>query len=339
MQIHELNQPRKSNITEVDLFGPGSVFNVAKQVVKNPKALGSSSALGAAQQAAVQSSAQGSAEKLAAQGYRVGASAVAKVNLAQQLQAVQQNSAVQQQVKNLTGQWLSQAAQAVDNVKARNISEASVVISNPEGTKDPAERKLLDLFYQQQAAKGQVSGTTPDAAQQPVVPDNADRTAVNKKIQDIASVFATWADSKLSIPNQGIDMNSIRGDSQYKQALNDQLTRVAIESLANPTSAAATKAVNDYFTLAIAAIQTEVNNRRASQGGQAQATQAAATSPQEQDTQVLTMLQQQGIPVTRANLEKLGQLMANSSGSNTIRNTGNPILNAIARIAGMRIST
>lgn len=338
MQIHELNQPRKSNITEVDLVGPGGIFNVAKQVFKNPRALGSASALGSAEQAAAQSSAQASAEKLAAQGYTVGGSRPPRVNLAQTLQAVQQNSAVQQQVRQLTSQWMSQAPQAVNNVRARSVlPEAAVVIRDPENTSDPAERRLLDLFYQQQASRGQVSGTTPGENQRPAEPDAADRTAVNKQLQDIADVFATWADSKLSVPAEGIDMRALRADPQYQQTLSNQLTRVAIESLANPNSPTATKAVNEYFNLAIAAIQTEVNNRKSAQGGQT--ARAAATAPQEQDTQVLTLLQQQGIPVTRANLEKLGQIMANSSGSNTIRNTGNPILNAIARIAGMRIST
>lgn len=337
MQIHELNRPRKSNITEVDLVGPGGIFNVAKQVFKNPRALGSSSALGSAELAAAQSSAQASAQKLAAQGYTVGGSRPPRVNLAQTLPAVQQNPAVQQQVRQLTNQWMSQAAQAVNNVKARNVLPEAVVIGNPENTRDPAERRLLDLFYQQQASRGQVSGTTSGENQRPAEPDAADRTAVNKQLQDIADVFATWADSKLSVPSEGIDMRALRADPQYQQTLSNQLTRVAIESLANPNSPTATKAVNEYFNLAIAAIQTEVNNRKSAQGGQT--ARAAATTPQEQDTQVLTLLQQQGIPVTRANLEKLGQLMANSSGSNTIRNTGNPILNAIARIAGMRIST
>jgi hypothetical protein len=337
MQIHELNQPRKSQVNEVEVSGPGGIFNVGKQVLKNPKALVSSPALGAAQQAAAQSSAAASAQKLAAQGYKVGASRKPPVTLAQQLQTVQQNPAVQQQVNNLTAQWQSQAGAVVTAARSRRTLPEAVVISNPETTKDPDERKLLDLYYRQQAAKGEVTGTTPETPAQPETPNSQDRAAVNSQLQDVASAFARWSDSKLA--TGGITMDQIRTRSEYKQVLNDQLTAIAVQSLANPNSPAATAAINTYFNTAIAAIQTEVNNRQSSTST-AGAQQSAAPVAADNDTEVLNTLQQQGIPVTRASLEKLGQLLAAANNGNySVRNTGNRLLNSIARLAGMRITT
>lgn len=354
MQIHELNQPRKSQVNEVDLVGPGSIFNVGRQVLKNPKAFINSAQLGAAQQAAAQASAAASAQKLAnpnavrrALGnpaYNVGGSLPTTVTLPQALQAVMQNPAVQQQVKNLTAQWQAQAPTVVTAARTRqNISEA---IGNPEATKDPAERKLLDMFYQQQAAKAAAAksggtGTAPETPEKPVVPTANDKAVVNTQLQDIASAFERWSDPRLSIANvpgvPPITMNQIRDNSAYKQALNDQLTKIAIQSFADPKSPATTQAINTYFNRAIAAMQTEVKNRQASDST---AARPAASTGQaaENDIEVLNLLQQQGISVSRADLQKLGQLLATANNGNYgIRNTGNAMLNAVARLAGMRV--
>jgi len=334
MQIHELNQPRKSQINEVDLVGPGSIFNVGRQVLKNPKALISSSALGAAQQSAAQSSAARSAAKLAKQGYQVGASVPASVTLAQALQAVMQNPAVQQQVNNLTAQWQAQAVAIVNAARTRqNMSEA-VVIGNPETTKDPAERKLLDLYYRQQAAKDSSAGTAAATPTTPATPDAADKAAVNTQLQDIALAFERWSDPRLAAG--GITMNQIRNNATYKQMLSDQLTTIAIQSLADPKSPAATQAINTYFNTAIAAIQAEVKNRETATTATAAQPAAAAAAPT--DAEILTQLQQQGVSLTRAELEKLGQLMTAATGNNVVGSTGNPVLNALARLAGMRVA-
>jgi len=344
MQIHELNQPKKSQVNEIDLVGPGSIFNVGRQVLKNPKAFTSSTALAAAQQAAAQTSAAKSAAKLASQGYPAGRSVADPVTLPQALQTVMQNPAVQQMVNNLTAQWQAQAPAVIDSVKMthtakmasaanarRNVPEA-VVINNPRTTKDPQERQLLDLYYRRQAERGEVTDIDSAAPQKPAAPDSADMAAVDTQLQDIASAFARWSDSKLA--TRGITMDSIRNDPKYKQSLNDQLTTIAIQSLADPKSPAATQAINTYFNTAIAAIQAEVKNK-----GTATAQSAsAAGSATPTDAEILTQLQQQGVSLTKAELEKLGQLMTAATGSNVVGSTGNPVLNALARLAGMRVT-
>jgi hypothetical protein len=347
MQIHELNRPSKPQVNEVDLVGPNSILNVGKQVLKNPAAVTSSSALGAAQQAASQASAAASAKKLAAQGYNVSANRPVQVSMPQVLQAVQQNPAIQQQVNNLTAQWLTQAPTVINAVRMantarmasaanarRNVPEA-VVIGNPEATRDPAERRLLDVYYQQQAAKGEVTGTAPET---PATPDADDRSAVNSQLQDIVSEFTRWSDSKLA--TGGITMENIRSNPQYKKMLEDQLLAIAIQSLADPKSPAATQAINAYFNTAIAAIQTEVKLRQSGASQAAIGNTAGQAQPATDDTEVLNLLQQQGISLTKAQLQKLGQLVASANNNNfNIRNTGNPIMNAIARIAGLRVTT
>jgi hypothetical protein len=346
MQIHELNQPRKSQVNEIDLVGPGSIFNVGRQVLKNPKAFTSSTALAAAQQAAAQTSAAKSAAKLASQGYQAGRSVADPVTLPQALQTVMQNPAVQQMVNNLTAQWQAQAPAVIDSVKMthtakmasaanarRNVPEA-VVINNPRTTKDPQERQLLDLYYRRQAERGEVTDIDSAAPQKPAAPDSADMAAVDTQLQDIASAFARWSDSKLAI--RGITMDSIRNNPKYSQTLNDQLTKIAIQSLADPKSPAATQAINTYFNTAIAAIQAEVKNKET--GTTSTAAQPAAAGAAPTDVEILTQLQQQGVSLTKAELEKLGQLMTAATGSNVVGSTGNPVLNALARLAGMRVT-
>ena len=65
---------------------------------------------------------------------------------------------------------------------------------------------------------------------------------------------------------------------------------------------------------------------------------SAAGSATPNDAEILTLVQRQGFDVTKAQLEKLGQIMTSSTGSNVIENTGNPVLNALARLAGMRVT-
>jgi hypothetical protein len=123
--------------------------------------------------------------------------------------------------------------------------------------------------------------------------------------------------------------------------LNDQLTQIAIQTMANPASAATTAAINEYFYTAIAAIQATVNN---SQPRTARTRTAApgvtGSANASTDAELLTQLQQQGVPVTRAELQSLGQaLTAANGGSNVINDTGNALFNAVARLAGMRVGS
>lgn len=334
MQIHELNQcPRK--VDEANIFGPTGLAATARQVVKNPASLFKSSALGSAEQSATQASAAASAQKLAAQGYQTGGGIKPQVTLSQQLAAVKSNPAVQQQVKNLTAQWQKQGAAIVASLTGKKSISEAVVIGNPEQTKDPKERQLLDLFYKQQAAKDQ-PGVTPAA---PPRPDSEDKAEVNQQLEELALEFAKWSDARLA--TGGVTMDTVRQDPSVNKILSDQLTKIAIETMANPGSVATTSAISEYFNTAIAAIQATINNSQPRTARtRAAAPVAAPAAPQATSTDLLTQLQQQGVSITRAELEKLGDVLtAANGGSNVIRDTGNELLNAVARMAGMRVGS
>lgn len=340
MQIHELNQrPRK--IDEANIFGPTGLAATAGQVMKNRAAWFNSSALGAAQQAATQTSAAASAQKLAAQGYQAGGSIKPQVTFAQQLKAVRANPAVQQQVKNLTAQWQKQGAALVASLKSKKvIPEAAVVISNPEATKDPQERQLLDFIRKQEAQKNQATGQQQTAQQPtPPVPDSEDKAEVNRQLEELALAFTRWSDPRLT--TDGITMDTIRQDPEINKTLSDQLTNLAINSMANPGSNMTKGAIEEYFNTAIAAIQTVVNNNQAktTRARTAAAPAAAASAAAPANVDLLTQLQQQGVSITRAELEKLGQVLTTANGgSNVIRDTGNELLNNIATVAGLRVA-
>jgi hypothetical protein len=300
MQIHELNQPRKSQVNEINW---GSMFSSAQ--------------LGAAQQAATQAAAAKNAEKLAnpnwirrALGnpaYTVGGSVADPVTLPQSLQTVMQNPAVQQMVNNLKAQWQAQAPTVVN----------------------AARRRATDTAPAAPAASSSAPAASAGAA---------DTSAVDTQLQDVESAFQRWSDSKLAISR--INMDSIRSNPAYKQALSDQLTKVAVQSLADPKSPATTQAINTYFNTAIAAIQAEVKNKGTATAPASTTAQSAsaAGSATPTDAEILTLVQQQGVSLTKAELEKLGQIMTSATGSNVVGNTGNPVLNALARLAGMRVT-
>ena len=357
MQIHELNRSRKTvtetqQVNEIDLVGPASVWNVGKQVAKNPSGIASSTALGAAKQAAIQGSAAKSAAKLAKQGYQVSSGAGQKVSTAQILPLVRSNAAIQQQVKNLTAQWMPQATSLVAANKIKkmgqkpgSVSEAVAQISNPQGTKDPLERQILDALYKQEAqtkagttTAGPAQGAMGIAAKAaaPVQPSADDQADVNQTLVEFGKEFQNWADPKLAAG--GITMDTVRSDPATAKMLQDQVRRISILSMANPGSKETQAAVEEYFNLAIAGIQMVEKNR--SQGvAAAPASGGGATGAAEpSDEELLTQLQSAGLAMTKPQIESLGKVMIQAAnGSNVIRNTGNPVLNAIARLAGMSI--
>lgn len=336
MQIHELNQ-RPKKVNEANIFGPTGLAATARQVAKNRASLFKSSALGAAEQSAAQASAAASAQKLAAQGYQAGGGIKPQVTLTQQLATVKSNPAVQQQVKNLTAQWQKQGAAIVANLKSKKaIPESTVAITNPAATKDPQERQLLGAIYKQAAAKGTLGDLPAREPEATAVPDSSVKAEVNQQLEEFALAFAQWSDARLA--TGGVTMDTVRQDPAVNKALGDQLTKISIESMANPASAATTAAIEQYFNTAIAAIQATINNSQPRTARtRTAAPAAAAAAPAGAD--LLTQLQQQGISLTRVELEKLGEVLtAANGGSNVIRDTGNELLNNIATAAGLRVT-
>jgi hypothetical protein len=318
MQIHELNT--RKIVNEVDLVGPNSIFNVGKQVFKNPAALGSSSALGAAQQQADQSSAQKSAALLAKQGYKVGGSVKPVVTTAQQLPAVKANPAVQQQVQNLTSQWMTQS-QALK--RTQMVPEAEAVAFDPRDLSDPKYAGLLRKLQQQ-------GGLPPEPVKKQTP---ASELELEKKLTAFKTQFKNWSDPRLQV--RGITVDDVQRDPATEQMLDSALSNIAV-AMQSRDENLEKAAVAQYFNIAIAAIQAYEQNTQQPDRNSAAARVAAQPAQADVDQQVLQQLGAVGI--TRAQLEKLGTAMTQAAGGDaSVNNTGNPVLNAIARLAGMRV--
>lgn len=320
MQIHELNN--RQRVDEVDLVGPNSIFNVGKQVLKNPAAMVSSSALGAAQQAATQSSAATSADKLAAQGYKVGGSIKPTVTTAQQLQKVKASPAVQSQVKNLSSQWMAQSA-ALKKSKQPVTEAESVVPVDPRDITDP---KYASLFRAIANKEAEAKGNEP--AQQGPAPE----AELEKRLTILKTQFKTWSDPRLQAG--GITIDEVRKKPDTQRMLDSALANVAV-AMESGNENLEKQAVEEYFNIAIAAIQAHNQNTGQQALPAPRASSVTGTAANEEQ-QVLQQLEQIGI--TKTALASLGKLMAQSAkGSTVINDTGNPFLNAVANMAGITI--
>jgi len=325
MQIHELNN-KKQQVNEVDLAGPNSIFNVGKQVLKNPKAAKAfvnSSALGAAQQAAAQSSAASSANTLAKQGYTASGSATVQTTPQQQLAQVQSNPAVQRMVKNLAAQWKSQGVAAAGKIKTTKIAET--VDIDPRTIKDPKEKELLNFFYKQQGL---------EMPQEPAAPNVM--SAANQKLNAFSTEFQNWAEPKLRAI--GVNLNTVMQDPWAAKTIQEILTKLSVESLSNPESPETTGLVEQFFNVVIATNQANQQGQTAtSASASGTASNAAAGDEQVDDAAIL---KQYGLSMSTSQLDALATAMrrADQTGQGTIGNTGNVLLNALARSAGFKVA-
>jgi hypothetical protein len=329
MQIHELNS--RKPLKEVDLVGPNSIFNVGKQVLKNPKAAINSAELGVAQQAAIQASASASADRLANpnavqralgdRAYTASGSAKAPSTPQQQLAQVQSNPAVQQMVKNLAAQWKTQGVAVAGKLKTANVSEAVVTI-NPN-TKDPNDLKLLAAIQKAEAGRS-------DASPTPEV-----QATTNKKLNSFATEFQNWAEPKLRAI--GVNLNTVMQDPWATKTIQEILTKLSIESLANPESAATTALVEQFFNVVIATNQAQQQGAQGARQARAGATASASGAEQVDDAAVL---KQYGLNMSTSQLDALASAMrrADKQGLGTVRNTGNELLNALVRAAGYKVA-
>ena len=369
MQIHELNNRRPVN--EIDLVGPTSIFNVGKQVLKNPKAFINSAELGAAEKAANQASAASSAEKLSNPGavrqalgartYNVGAGAKPNVTTAQQLQTVKSNPAVQSQVKNLSSQWKAQSAQIRKATKP--VTEDTKGF-NPRDVTNPTYASVLQSIQSRDAAAAAAPSTATSSKQPYQVPgagtnptpaaaagyktgapttgspaNATDQAEAKMKLEKDLTVwkeqFKQWTDQRLSAP--GVTMDAVRKDGPTAEALNKALSNVAVAAQSgNPDLE--NSAVEEYLNLAIAGIQAYVNNSQQS-AAPARGAVAAGGAPQDENEMIAQIQQQlEKLGITKSQLTALGTLLAQLNGGKTnINDTGNPALNAIINLTGLKV--
>jgi hypothetical protein len=337
MQIHELNKnPAKINkaqVNEVDLVGPNSVFNVGrelgKQLVKDPRGLINPTSIGIAKQNAAAASAASSADALANPGigrklagnsaYQVGGSAK-QTTPQQQLAQVQSNQAVQQMVKNLAAQWKTQGVAVAGKIKTAKMNETATPI-DPRTIKDPDELKLLNLFYKQQGL---------EMPQSQAAPTSDVQSKANQKLNAFATEFQNWASPKLQAI--GVNLGVVMQDPWASKTIQQILTKLSVESLANPESDATSGLVEQFFNVAIA---TNQSKQQSSLSGKAPLSAQGSSAGDQSDQEIVA---QSGVPLTKAQIESLGTAMRKSANGGTIiRDTGNGLLNAIARMAGFRI--
>jgi hypothetical protein len=338
MQIHELNNKRKVTTEAISDYLPTAAVNAwdkSKAVLQNPKAFINSAELGAAQQSATQADAARSANRLSNpdafqkalgdRAYSAGASAKTPATPQQQLAQVQSNPAVQQMVKNLAAQWKTQGAAVAGKLKTPNIAEAVAPI-DPRSIKDPEERALLNLFYKQQGMEMPADSVS----QPPQVVDKA-----NQKLNAFSAEFQNWAEPKLRAI--GVNLNTVMQDQWAAKTIQELLTKLSVESLANPESTATTGLVEQFFNVVIATNQSQQQGSPNARRAQSSAPAASAGTEQTDDSAIL---KQYGLNMSTSQLDALATALrrADKQGLGSVRNTGNELLNALVRAAGYKVA-
>ena len=332
MQIHELNKKSKNiseqQINEIDLFGPQGITAIGKQVWNNKKALYNPAELGAAKQAAAQDHAAGSAEKLAnpsafrkALGNRTYnvSSTKTPVTTAQQLQAVKANPAVQSQVTSFASQWASQSAalkKAQLSTTPAPVTEAAIAEFDPrEVANDPKFQPVYQDLKKQ-------TGFDPKA-----------EIDLEKKLTNWEQNFKSWMDPKLAAGGIGVD--DVERDPATAALLKKALTKIAVAAQSGNANLEK-EAVIEYCNIAIAGIQayntnTQQKQPAATTGGSTQTGTAAEEDPVE-------ILRKSGLTLTQTQIDDIAAAMVRAGKGKVINNTGNPVLNALAKVAGFQVA-
>lgn len=311
MQIHELNNNKKS-LNEVDFFGPQGIVATGKQLFKNPASLVSNTAQAQSDQDAVQASAAKSAQKLAKQGYKVS-NVPEPATIDQQLKTVRSSTPVQQQVKTLTANWMTQSAALK---RKPSVSEAAVQFDPKELSDDPKYANILKAM--------QAQGVDP-----------AKEAKLEKDLSAWESNFLTWADARVSA--QGITLDDVNQNPEMRKLLKDASTKVAVAAQSGNDNLEK-QAVEEFFNIAIAGIQVAYRNQSQRSRPQAAATPTAATATPAMSQNILQQLNQQGVNLSQTDVQQLGKAMiASANGNRTVRDTGNSVLNALAKLAGMTV--
>lgn len=330
MQIHELTNKRKTT-NEATGFGPlDSAINTGKAFLQNKNSLWNSSALASVQQATTQANAADAAAELANPGsqalstrklrgspaYQVGGSATAPVTPQQQLTQVKSNPAVQQMVKNLATQW-----------KSRNTGTSGIT-ARTHAIKEEMEPSTAQLAQiPAQAPQQQTATTTPD-------PKAVELN--RKKVKTLKTEFLNWARTKLQALN--VNLTSILQNPEYSKQLGEVLNDIATKSLIDPESEQANAAVENFFNLVIATNQSQ--QQQGSQGARQARAGAPASAPGDDQVDDAAILKQYGLNMSASQLDTLASAMrrADKTGQGTIGNTGNVLLNALARSAGFKVA-
>jgi len=133
MQIHELTQPKKPRLDEIEMFGPGGLASEIGSVIRNPRTLLPGAQ---AQAAADQNELNRRASNTIAKGKQMGLDQ--KPTLASSMKKLQANPVAKEWVAGIVANWPQEAKKL--GQPGSTIKEATPIQLDP---KDPAQAKLL----------------------------------------------------------------------------------------------------------------------------------------------------------------------------------------------------
>jgi hypothetical protein len=363
MQIHEMFQPKPIN--EVDLVGPSGIFNVGKQVLKDPKAWVDSNALGAAQQRAsdqygkkiapqvaklAQANIAPVAKQLAQGWQQIGSqlhppiatpaapATPATKNFAQQAVGYNKNITTNAPAGSPATQYKSPIQPTSGALKTQPATVATkkqpAIANTPKQPTGVNPDGSITIAGEKGKAPGKVLPTDPNykallAAIQKGTPATVNEDAAN----DYRTEFINYAKQVLGA--RGVDVKALRNESNTNIELNRILDRI-IATYRNPANQQL--AVEQYFTTALTkwnevqADPTKYN--KAFPDGQGNGA-GAYVPPKDPEAELKDTINRVGI--TPRQLAQLGAAaIAANKNSTAFSSTGNPFWDAIIKSSGLR---
>jgi hypothetical protein len=331
MQIHELNNRKKQNKEQVQ--EAPVLWNLGKEIYKNPKAAimphAFNTALGTAKQATNQQTAASQSAGLSKKGYTTAAAPKTSTEILPQVKA---NPATQQMIKTIAAEWQKQAAalsgQPVKEAVVNELTPTQVAYKVPTTSNIPATAmpKGLPNF-----TTG--SGSSPYAQKSgPTVNPQQTQQQTQQPQSKILQQFTTWANTKLTALT--VDPDAISRDPNVSSTMKALANKIA----ANPANS--TNDVIEYFNLAIAANIADNRARRAGfyqpqsgSQGQTTATGAAGQAPAKPED----ITRQAGL--TPQLIQGLGAALVKADkGAMSMRRTGNPLADAMFKQMGFKLA-
>ena len=230
MQIHELTQPQKLKLDEIEMFGPGGLASEIGAAFRNPKqALGFTKdgkfSPGLAQQQADQNELNRRASKAIAQGQKMGLDQ--KPTLAVAKERLKANQIAQKWISDTVAKWPDAVKKFNDPTPTASIDEAKV--SRRRGSTQGANQNAV-LSQLGPAAQAQAAQQYPEL--QPQQPPGSDP---KKKLRDY---IKSWINQQLKVvsleaiasaENNGLE--GLAGTSQtIKKNLDDMVANAGNET-------------------------------------------------------------------------------------------------------------
>jgi hypothetical protein len=334
MQIHELNNRKKQNKEQVQ--EAPVLWNLGKEIYKNPKAAimphAFNTALGTAKQATNQQTAASQSAGLSKKGYTTAAAPKTSTEILPQVKA---NPATQQMIKTIAAEWQKQAA-ALSGQPVKEAVVAPTATATPTATQ-AAYKAPTTGYAQRPAGYAQTTinapvANKPQATSTPAVQQNLQAQQAQQSQAKILQQFTTWANTKLTALT--VDPDAISRDPNVSSTMKALANKIA----ANPANS--TNDVIEYFNLAIAANIADNRARRAGfyqpqSGSQGQTTATGAAGQAPATPQDIT--RQAGLAPQL--IQGLGAALVKADkGAMSMKRTGNPLADAMFQQMGFKLA-